>query len=77
MPIGGWVCPVCGKVKEPTRHHILPKRHFGNGNKNKGGIVKICRKCHDKIEIKIPQKKMPAGFYYLILSTFGIFLDLT
>ncbi|MCR4284043.1 MAG: hypothetical protein NUV64_01850 [Parcubacteria group bacterium] len=61
-------------MKEPTRHHVLPKRHYGKGNRNKGGVVKVCRNCHDKIELNIPYKKMPASFYYNILTFFGLFL---
>lgn len=77
MPEGGWVCPVCEEEKEPIRHHIMPRRHFGNGNRNKGGTVKVCRKCHDKIERKIPYEKMPISFYYKTLIAFGIIVDLT
>jgi len=77
MPRSAWVCPACNKEEQPTRHHIMPKRHFGKGKRNKGGTVKVCRKCHDNIERKIPQRKMPASFYYNILVVFGIFIDLT
>ncbi|PIR57795.1 MAG: hypothetical protein COU71_02105 [Parcubacteria group bacterium CG10_big_fil_rev_8_21_14_0_10_38_31] len=72
MPSGNWVCPVCKEKRDPTRHHVLPKRHFKKRSKD---ILKVCRRCHDKIEMNMPRKEQPAVFYYKVLTLFGIFLD--
>lgn len=63
-------CPVCKKEKHLTRHHILPRRFFGNIEE----IVLVCRICHDDIEKEIPDyQKMTTEFYYDILIKFGIY----
>jgi len=64
MKVQKGFCVVCGEpytIDNPkTRHHILPKRFFG-GN---GGLFKICRNCHNKLENKIPSKKRLQPWQY-------------
>ena len=60
------LCPKCGVVKKLTKHHVLPKRHFGA----KGKKFFLCRKCHDELEKLIPYKKMKNIFYYKIIVEF-------
>lgn len=62
-------CPMCEKEKHLSRHHILPRRFFGNNDE----IVLICRSCHDEVEREIPRyQEMAEIFYYDILIKFGI-----
>lgn len=60
-------CPKCKEVKELTRHHIYPRRFFCGRSE----VVLICRKCHDLLERKIPEKKkLPEQFYELVVHNF-------
>lgn len=69
-------CPKCGKHAYLTRHHILPKRHFGS----RGPTIDICRECHDSLEVMISgaeyrensgkRKKMRRHEYYRVLIQF-------
>lgn len=70
-------CPKCNETSYLTKHHILPRRHFGGGKRNNGGIVKLCRRCHDTIESMIPLDKQPIEFYYGVLINFGLYRCLT
>lgn len=47
------LCPKCLEVKGGTRHHIYPKRFFGNPPG--APILWLCRQCHDALERQIPQ----------------------
>lgn len=40
------ICPACRRRKQQSKHHILPKRFFGN----KPYVYYICKKCHIKLE---------------------------
>jgi hypothetical protein len=54
---------------ELTRHHILPRRFFGN--KKNSPILHLCRKCHDDIELLLPQEiKMTRSEYVEIAVDF-------
>ena len=67
-------CPVCGKRKKLTRHHIFPRRWFGKKNNN--DIYLLCRDCHRKLEKKIyraergGQLRLSREKYWKILSEF-------
>jgi len=62
------VCPKCTQNSLLTRHHIKPKRFFGNNNQE---ILMICRNCHNDLEKLIPQKeKMQDSFYITIVDLF-------
>ena len=63
-----WICPKCKLEKQPTRHHLFPRRHFGRKSNN--NILKLCRLCHDKLEKLIPYHKMPRHFYRRIIEVF-------
>ena len=49
-----------------TRHHVLPKRHFGG----EGILICLCRRCHDEIEKLIPLELQDEIFYYYIVCSF-------
>lgn len=36
-------CGLCNSNEDITKHHLIPQA-IGNGS---GGLVKLCRKCHD------------------------------
>lgn len=61
------VCPKCNVDGPLTNHHIFPKRFFGG----RGPLFKICRACHDKLELYIPHNEiMPRDFYPMIVEWF-------
>lgn len=63
-------CPKCRRSYNDvqyTEHHILPKRFY----KGSFFTIDLCRECHDKLELKIPQKEeMPRAFYFIVVNTF-------
>ena len=59
-------CPKCKKYTFRTKHHILPRRWYGENNH----IIYLCRKDHDNLESLIPFKKMSKRFYKQILIEF-------
>jgi ribosomal protein S27E len=61
-----WICPFCKKTGTRTRHHILPKRHY----RNSPFYAVICRKCHNKLEVFIPQEYVPPVECFYIVWTF-------
>ena len=62
-------CPCCGKEAPMTRHHILPRRHFGR--KNNREVFLLCRSCHNALERRIPQAtKLEPDEYRRILQQF-------
>ena len=63
------ICPKCGEMKKLTKHHVLPKRHFGNGKKNPERLL-ICRECHDDLERLIPFERQPVPFYKEVVALF-------
>ena len=69
------ICPCCHKRTYLTRHHVLPRRHFGRGKKNPQTVL-LCRPCHDKLELLIPYERMPLDFYFTILPFFGILIPI-
>ena len=62
------ICPKCQKVRQMTRHHIFPKRFYGE--KYGDRIFLLCRKCHDELEKLIPSYKMPNSFYPNVVLAF-------
>ena len=63
------LCPKCKKLREGTRHHLLPVRFFGS-NPN-SPILFLCRDCHDLIEKEIPQHtKLEREEYFQIAVEF-------
>jgi hypothetical protein len=51
-------CERCGKYCVTSRHHPLPRRHYGRGQQN-SWTVKLCEGCHlkaDNITINIDKK---------------------
>lgn len=64
-------CPVCGKKKRLTTHHILPRRFFGR----EPYIYRLCRECHDELELKwIPTCPiLEPSMYWDLLEQFLIF----
>lgn len=53
MCIRWGLCPVCLFLRDLTRHHIYPKRFFGEPKNSP--VLYLCRGCHDGIEERIPQ----------------------
>jgi 5-methylcytosine-specific restriction endonuclease McrA len=49
------LCPRCLYIRELTRHHIFPRRFFGDWKNSP--IMFLCRTCHDKIEKLIPENE--------------------
>jgi len=41
-------CPICGRIKANSPHHIIPKSEGGGSNKE--NITYLCKKCHDEVE---------------------------
>lgn len=52
-------CPACQEVKTLERHHILPRRWYGNGRAN-DHVVCVCTECHQTIErtISVAEKRV-------------------
>lgn len=63
-----WVCPGCHEQKQPTKHHVFPRRHFGRKSNN--NILKLCKQCHQDLEKMIPYEKMPREFYREVINEF-------
>lgn len=60
-------CPKCKEVKPMTRHHLYPKRFYGNTSE----IFMLCRECHYALEKLIPLDQiMPRQFYEIIVEVF-------
>lgn len=47
------LCPKCLTLQLATRHHIYPRRFFGDSEN--APILFLCDKCHKQLEIRIPQ----------------------
>jgi len=62
-------CPGCGEHCKMTRHHIYPRRHFGNGKKN-SQVFLLCQQCHCELERLIPYEVMPLEFYQAVIRVF-------
>jgi len=41
-------CPMCGRIKANSPHHIIPRSEDGEDNPE--NIVYLCKKCHDEVE---------------------------
>lgn len=53
-------CPKCHCLKPLTEHHVFPRRFFHRNNSK----LRICRDCHDEIELLLPyKKKLSKGEY--------------
>lgn len=63
------VCPHCLKIRGLTKHHIFPKRFFGNGNGNRSSLL-LCQDCHKFIEDIIPFSIKLTKEQYLELHKF-------
>jgi hypothetical protein len=62
-------CPKCRRVREGTRHHVLPKRFFGDSPH--APILYLCRDCHDLIEKEIPlHYKLEREDYFQLTAEF-------
>ena len=60
-------CPKCHRLVCLTDHHVFPKRFFGENNSK----LKLCRECHDEIELLIPlHVKLPKEMYIQIVKSF-------
>jgi hypothetical protein len=62
------ICPKCLTLKPLTKHHVLPKRHFGCGDRSP--ILFLCRECHDLIELLIPFERRKPAFYFAVAISF-------
>lgn len=60
------LCPKCLTLQFGTRHHIYPRRFFGDSEN--APILFICRKCHDFLELRIPemQELEPEDYLQLV-----------
>jgi len=68
---GGGHCQLCGRrVRELTRHHLIPqtrhsnrrnKRDFGRGDV-KQRIALLCRPCHTHVHATIDNKRLEREF---------------
>ena len=63
------VCPHCLRIRGLTKHHIFPKRFFGNGNGNRSSLL-LCEECHDFIEKIIPHSIKLTKRQYIELHRF-------
>jgi len=62
------VCPKCFRTGRLTKHHVFPKRYFGNGKKN-SSVLYLCGECHHGrtgIESVLPQRKLNKEDYIVI-----------
>ena len=55
-------CPKCHRITYLTNHHIYPKRFYRNSP-----IFKLCRICHDALELKIPFRKLKDKDGYIMI----------
>lgn len=62
------LCPKCGVESIMTRHHVMPKRIYGTVGNHM--IVRLCRLCHNALELMIPYNKMPDSFYMNVVRRF-------
>lgn len=63
-------CVGCQTVRPLERHHIRPRRFYGNNTGNQH-IVLLCTTCHRELETKIPlERQMPDYWYFLIVAVF-------
>ena len=46
-------CPRGMHIRVLSKHHVFPKRFFGNGNGNRS-LLLLCLECHEEIERIIP-----------------------
>lgn len=58
------LCSKCLEIKPGTRHHVYPRRFFGG----EGPLLWLCRKCHDALELIIPQHTQLQKQEYLQLT---------
>ena len=64
--LSGKCCRKCGKDNDLSRHHIYPRRFFGNHKKT----ICFCIECHEEIEKLIPFEKQDVEFYRQIVKDF-------
>lgn len=63
-------CPKCHQkyipnddLRQKTKHHKLPKKFF----KGIGGLIEICRGCHNELHKLIPQDILLEKFEYEVI----------
>lgn len=60
-------CPKCFRYLKLTKHHVLPRRFFGENSSK----LLICRDCHSKLEMMIPvHEQQPPDFYREVITKF-------
>jgi hypothetical protein len=59
-------CLKCLTRREPTSHHVYPRRHFPGV----GITIPLCRQCHDLIEALIPSERQDDDFYVEVVQYF-------
>ena len=65
------LCPKCFHVRCLTKHHVFPKRYFGNGKRN-SSILYLCAECHHGrtgIEATLPLRKLKKEEYISITKS--------
>ena len=67
MPRHRGRCPACKRVGRLTRHHLLPRRFYGNGQHNEH-ILLLCKECHEELEVRIPLNTRLNDWQYLAIA---------
>jgi hypothetical protein len=62
------LCPKCLQIRQRSRHHIFPVRHFGRKNNNT--ILYLCQECHQHLETFIPPQRKSRLFYIEVVQQF-------
>jgi len=73
------LCPKCLSITQGTKHHIYPKRFFGNGknaDNDNTPLLYLCRKCHSNLERLIPQHYELDKEDYLQIAREFLYFDL-
>lgn len=69
------ICPKCLYLRDLTKHHLYPRRFFGNGSNSP--ILFLCRGCHDGIENLIPRDEPLQKEDYLQIAREFLYPDPT
>ncbi|MDD5551420.1 MAG: hypothetical protein PHS34_09185, partial [Candidatus Omnitrophica bacterium] len=46
-------CPICGRIRNLTKHHRKKKKVFGKNN----DTIYLCRDCHNDVENEITRRE--------------------
>lgn len=57
------MCPRCLRLRELTKHHILPQRNWGNPKDTP--LLHLCRSCHDIIDAMTEEWEMEARSFII------------